>query len=407
MDSGDGRDEILSLGSGLPCPMDKYPPWITVVDKAHLGYTKVVEAVRIELGPKSYSLPFTYLLVNVEQGRRAAEERPKEVRRVKKNKKIVEEYFYNEEQLGGLSPLVAPAAVLCPSKIKEGEFHVLLIAIDNACTDMQRASVLGGGTEAWAYAMKEEGCVVTAPGRATVQGASGVEPVYESGILNGFMVFGGTRSTYNPTCVENGQAWGPNVAGKVVLQSLCSLAAALIEREATHIIWPFFGGSAARLNQLVAGAKTAIILGSIACTAKAATLLGYGNTWHMDVRDFGGYSWLIFYLLGDERAIRGGTFYFPTLGLKFQPGKCSALYLETSAVEHATFPSWSEPAGAARYVATAIYANKQALGASENYLMNGKINAGFYLESVRIGERIRKDPQIAAVLELNQNIVRY
>ena len=56
----DGGDKILSPGSGLPCPMDSYPPWITIVDNAHVGYTKVVEVVRQELGPKSYGC---YLLI--------------------------------------------------------------------------------------------------------------------------------------------------------------------------------------------------------------------------------------------------------------------------------------------------------------------------------------------------------
>ena len=74
---------------------------------------------------------------------------------------------------------------------------------------------------------------------------------------------------------------------------------------------------------------------------------------------------------------------------------------------HATSPSWSEPPGAGRFVATAIYANKQALGASEAYLKRGDINESFFLEHSAISEEILKDPRVVAVLQLPSQIERY
>ena len=397
-----GNEAISTPPSSQPPgTIHSLPPWLNNVCELHPDYRKVVATVGRELGPRSFGLNFTYLLADVETGKLAAKDRPRETHGFKKNGGKIEKYFSTQAQVDELYPLLAPAAVVCRSKIKEGEFHVLIIAIDDACEDMRHASVLGEGLEAWAYRVKEVMGAVTSPGRAPTS-----KNALDGEVLSGFMVSALTRSSSNPTCVQNGQAWGPHVANKVVQTSLCSLTASLMEREATYIFWPNFGGSIGRMHQQLAGATLSLTVGSMGATGKAGTAGGYGNYWHRDTRDWRGYSWLDFFLLGDERAIRGGTFYFPELGLKFQPGKCSALYMETSEVMHATSTSWSEPAGAARYVATAIYVNKQALGASQAYAQKGEIDESFFLEPSAISDEDRKDPRIAAALELPCEIER-
>ena len=78
-------------------------------------------------------------------------------------------------------------------------------------------------------------------------------------------------------------------------------------------------------------------IGGMSITTKAVTGDGFGTPAHFDKEDFGGYSWLIFYRLGsDEAEVIGGAFYFPEFGMRFQPGRCSAMLLNTQGVEHGT-----------------------------------------------------------------------
>ena len=271
-----GNEAISTPPSSQPPgTIHSLPPWLNNVSELHPDYRKVVATVGRELGPRSFGLTFTYLLADVETGKLAAKDRPRETHSFKKNGGNIEKYFSTQAQVDELYPLLAPAAVVCRSKIKEGEFHVLIIAIGDACEDMRHASVLGEGLEAWAYRVKEVMGAVTAPGRAPTS-----KNALDGEVLSGFMVSALTRSSSNPTCVQNGQAWGPHVANKVVQTSLCSLTASLMEREATYIFWPNFSGSIGRMHQQlgITGIERhvigAVILGWISFCSAMKGLLG-------------------------------------------------------------------------------------------------------------------------------------
>ena len=249
--------------------------------------------------------------------------------------------------------------------------------------------------------MVAKGCVVTAPGRSPLGKAEKATAT----LLAGVMVCAGLRRSTNPTCQTNGTGYGPHVSNKVPLLSECSFSALLMEIEAAYIVLRLFSGSVGKLYQAFRGSRTSVVMGSLPGTAKACTAYGYGNFWHVDSRDLGGFSWLIFYLLGKEKAIRGGTFYFPDLGLSFQPGKCSAMYLATRSVAHATTPSSSVPHGAARYTATAIFANAAAITGGEKHLQKTgemELEERLVLSPERIEKEHKKDSRVQAILNLNK-----
>ena len=144
-------------------------------------------------------------------------------------------------------------------------------------------------------------------------------------------------------------------------------------------------------------------IGGMSITTKAVTGDGFGTPAHFDKEDFGGYSWLIFYRLGsDEAEVIGGAFYFPEFGMRFQPGRCSAMLLNTQGVEHGTTPSRSD--GDARVVATAVYANNQCVIYRRKYLRGeykDLVDRRYVLEQSKIPHKLRKIQAVQAVLDLN------
>ena len=60
-----------------------------------------------------------------------------------------------------------------------------------------------------------------------------------------------------------------------------------------------------------------------------------------------------------------------------------------------------------RYVAAAIFENEQTLKSSENYLRTGQMDERCFLDDVKIDSEVVEDPAVAALLELDAEMVRY
>ena len=58
-------------------------------------------------------------------------------------------------------------------------------------------------------------------------------------------------------------------------------------------------------------------------------------------------------------------------------------------------------------MATAIFANEQTLKSSENYLRTGQMDERCFLDDVKIDSEVVEDPAVAALLELDAEMVRY
>lgn len=376
-------------------PPATLPPGITVSVKGTAEYARVADLLSEELSGKAAFLPFQYLVCDAAVAKEAQSKKPRRMRNISTGSKLTKEhYFWTQETVNGLYSVQAPTAVF--EKTPAGDYRLLFAVVDNACEDPTIAKVLGEGNEALVDMMVAKGCVVTAPGRA----ALGAGKRASTNLLAGVMISAGLRLSTNPTCQTNGTGYGPHVSQQTPLMSECSFSALLMELEAAYIVWRLFSGSVGKLYQMLRGCRSTMIMGSLPGTAKAATAYGYGNFWHTDSRDLGGFSWLIFYLLGKKDAIRGGTFYFPELGLSFQPGGNDAMYLSTRTVVHATTPSSSVPKGAARYVATAIYANSAAITGGGNYLQKSNEVERLILSPEKIDAEHREDPRVQAILKL-------
>ena len=117
--------------------------------------------------------------------------------------------------------------MLTKSNEKKGEFTLLLIAIDDACKNMEYASILGEGNGAFCRLMKSKGSTVTAPRRATMKVEGGKKKgalAFVNGLLWGYMVCSGKRFSRSWACAKNGTSYGPHVTKKVILESECILA---------------------------------------------------------------------------------------------------------------------------------------------------------------------------------------
>ena len=125
----------------------------------------------------------------------------------------------------------------------------------------------------------------------------------------------------------------------------------------------------------------------------------------MEKRDYGNFSIIVWFGIGDLNKIKGGTFLFPSWGLKLQPSHCTAIYLATSLVPHCTVLSTAGEEG--RYVGMTLYANKQAVNAGRDLIATNGANLieaarkkGVCLVEEDIDLESKAMPEITAMLKL-------
>lgn len=343
-----------------------------------------------------------------------------------------EKYRPSEEEVAGYRLLALPAAVF----EKEGEKHNFrFVGLDNLCPPVE-AEIFGRCFEKVA----KDGARLTAPSRGHVPAVvhihakDGHKPETEqsaehscarkklrSNREDGKSVLGANEKetkverrpmmgaalilcSTNPERVKSGNYYSIPHRNKVPLYNICAICTAAVRRLRFAILLANFAPALCAMSTLLQEFIT-ISMAGLPITSAAISINGWGNYAHLDKRDYGKFSFIVWFGIGDLSKVLGGTFVFPSWGLKLQLSHCTAIYLATSLVPHCTVPSTANEEG--RYVGMALYANTQAVNAGHDFIVNSGTNfreaarkKGFYLVEEDIDVESKAMPEITAMLKL-------
>lgn len=170
---------------------------------------------------------------------------------------------------------------------------------------------------------------------------------------------------------------------KVPLYNICAICTAAVRRLRFATLLANFAPALCAMSTLLQECITIAIAG-LPIISAAISINGWGNYAHLDKRDYGKFSFIVWFGIGDLSKVSGGTVVFLGWGLKLHPSHCTAIYLATSLVPRCTVPSTANEEG--RYVGTALCANRQAVNAGHDFIVNSGTNfreaarkKGFYL----------------------------
>ena len=274
-------------------------------------------------------------------------------------------YRPSSEEIADYRPVSLPAAVF---QKKGNEYELLFVGFHDLCSP-DKAEVLGRSLEKVA----EEGARVTAPTRAHVPGveeARGLDKTqkFEINALDcvGFeeepkdipplkqprkgkkvggkggkvavgvkkketkkerrpiMVSAGGVVSTNPHKVKSGNYYSIPHRNKVPLYNSCAICTAVLRRLNFLILSLYFGPAIALMSSVLLEITT-IAMAGLPITSAAITINGWGNYDHLDKLDFGKFSFIVWFGIGDLSKVKGGTFLFPSWGLKLQPSHCTAI----------------------------------------------------------------------------------
>ena len=195
----------------------KLPTGVTMLDLHSDEYAEAFEVVLQDVSLAAFPVfPTIYLINRAEaiHGQLARIKRMKtmKLKDEKKGKAAKEAYYYEHDGVDELHLITAPAVLL--EKVAE-RYKLPMTVVDNACVNKQDATILGLGNEAFIEIMKESALH------------------HSLRLLNGVMVMGGYRVCPNPQMKELGLTYAPYTKDKAVLESECSYASVLAQREGT------------------------------------------------------------------------------------------------------------------------------------------------------------------------------
>ena len=141
----------------------------------------------------------------------------------------------------------------------------------------------------------------------------------------------------NPKRVEAGAYYGiPHRDGSPSI-NICAICIAALRRLPYAVLYRNFPPALLAMSIMFLEFTT-ITMAGLPITSAAITINGWGNRVHVDQRDYGKFSFIVWFVIGNLSKITGHIF-VPSWSLKLQPSHCTAIYLATSLVPHCTVPS--------------------------------------------------------------------
>lgn len=361
-----------------PSPGPSLPPGVELLDRDDPRFTTYRRAAKSHVCLTAFPRRLTHIyLVHEEEARAGQGERFKKKKQGEKDQER-----YDQATVDELCLVQTPTLVFLTFASGETE---LVLAVAAAPCGEEVVAALGGGNQAMMYLFRKKG------------GVRGKR------VIAGKMVMGGYRRVEgNGWTYQNVGVYGPYSFEKSSMYAENSFAAALAAAEARHLMQPLFGSFLKALKLKLVDAGNPPTLEDTPFTTKATSGRGFGSALHHDKFDFGDYSCLAFYATGAKpEALKGGTVYFPHLGLAVQPQGCTAMLLKTTTVYHGTTPSWTDN-GDAEYLATALVANENAVkfGALAVRKGGGRLPYELQLGLFRLTNAVMEDERVQKVLRL-------